>query len=196
MKKLVYILLIAACWACTDTHKTEKYQYKRDNVIQVKDKIKEIKIDSLILSTYCDLHIIDEYLLIADYVTYDHHINIFNKNTFQYITSIAYPGQEPGEIEHLGSTGIDNAHRKFNIADDGKKVMFSYNLDSALANPSSYLPEEKIEIRPNKILRQYQYINDILCMGIILEPVGSSACKMSVGTQNMDNGEFSLMPFV
>lgn len=195
MKKLVYILLITVCWACVDSTETEKHQYKRDNVIQVRDKIKEIDMDSLMFSSVTVPYIIDNYLLIADFRSYDHLIHLFNKNTFRYITSIAYKGQGPGEIANMGYIGIDSPHRKFDVTDYGKQTIFSYNLDSVLANPL-YMPEEKLKIYADKILNEYQYINDSLYMGLILEPIGSSDYKVSTGILNINNGQFRLMPYL
>lgn len=194
MNKWVCILLVAVCWGCTNRSETEKYQYKRDNVILVKDKLQAIQIDSLRLSTLCDLNILDDYLLITDRHTYDHHVNIFDKTTFHYITSIAYPGWNIGEIEKLEGVNVDNAHRKFEIIDTGKEKLFSYDLDSALVNPD-YIPEEKLTVHLNKFLNPYKYINDTLSMGVIIEHVAYSIFENSIGLQNMNTGELTAMPY-
>lgn len=196
MNKSIYILLAILLWGCNEPpKKTDKYQYKRDNIITIKNKIKEINIDNLLFSSACDVHIINDYLLIADYRASDHLINIFNKNTFKYMTSIGYLGQGPGEISNMGTIGIDNTHRKFNVTDYGKQKIFSYYLDSILTNPN-YIPEEKLKIHEEKTLSQYKYINDTLCIGIIMEPNGSSSLTMTIGIQNMNTGYFKAMPYV
>lgn len=194
MNKYIYILLVAIFWGCTENSKTKKYQYSRNNTINVKDKIKNIEIDSLTLNTSCSLYIIDKYLLIVDYKSYDYLISIFDKNKFHYITSTAYRGQGPGEITNIGYIGIDNAHRQFNVSDYGKQTVFCYNLDSVLTNPS-YIPSKKLNIYGDKALEQYKYINDTTCIGLIFEPISVSDFKLSVGTQNMNTGEFKLMPY-
>ncbi len=192
-----YCLLLFFCisyWSCSSPE-TEKYQYNRDNVIQVMDKIKEIEIDSVILNSSCSLYIIDDYLLIVDYKSYDYLISLFDKNKFHYITSTAYKGQGVGEIANIGYLGIDNAHRQFNVSDYGKQTVFCYNLDSVLINPS-YIPSKKLNIYGDKALEQYKYINDTTCIGLIFEPISVSDFKLSVGTQNMNTGEFKLMPYI
>lgn len=197
-KKRVYILLIVVCWGCTQAPQNagiEKFQYKRSNIIQVKDLLKEIDTDSIMLSSTFTPYIIGDYLLVADYKSYDHLIHIFDKNNFKYVTSTAYWGQGPGEIARMGVIGIDNAGRKFNITDYGKNVVFSYNLDSVLANPA-YIPIDKIQIKGDVILTDYEYMNDTTCIGLILEPIGSSDFKTTVGTQNMNTGEYTPMPYV
>lgn len=194
MNKYIYILLVTLFGGCTENPKTEKYQYNRDNIINVKDKIKEIKIDSLTLNTSCSLYIINNYLLIVDYKSYDYLISIFDKNNFHYITSTAYIGQGPGEIANIGYIGIDNIHRQFNVSDYGKQAIFSYNLDSILTTPS-YIPSKKLDIYGDKVLEQYKYLNDTICIGLIFEPISVSDFKLSVGTQNINTGEFRLMPY-
>lgn len=194
MDKLVYILLIAVCWGCSGSSETEKYQYQRDNIILIKGSLKEIQIDSLRLSRLCELDILDDYLLITDRHTYDHHVNIFDKNTFRYLTSFAYPGWSAGEIESLESVNVDNVHRKLEITDTGKKKIFSYPLDSVFINPE-YTPEEKLAIQPNKFLEQYKYIDDTLTMGVITEHIAYSIFSNTVGMQNMNTGELTTMPY-
>lgn len=41
MNKLLYLLLIAVCWSCSQDSETEKHQSKRDQVVDVRDKMKE-----------------------------------------------------------------------------------------------------------------------------------------------------------
>jgi hypothetical protein len=182
-------------WSCSKHVETEKYQYKRNNIIQVKDKLVEIPTDSLMFSSHCRPYIIDNYLLIADYKSYDHLLHLLDKNTFRYITGFTYWGQGPGEIANMGTVGIDHSHRSFNVTDYGKQAMFRYNLDSVIANPD-YVPERKVEIHADKIIRDYQYINDSSCIGLVLEPISSSDFKVATGILNTNNGEFTLMPYV
>lgn len=183
------------CIGCSKNPETEKYQYNRSNVINVKDKIQEIEIDSLVFSSASDLYIIDDYLLIADQKSYDHYIQIVDKNTFNYVTSVALRGQGPGEITRLGGIAISSNRRKFEATDYGKQAIYSYDLDSVLADPD-YMPILKLKIQGEKLLRSYQYINEKQCIGLIVEPVGNSDFKVSVGTQNRTTGEFRLMPYV
>ena len=41
-KAVCLFLLIVFCWGCSSNSTTEKHQDKRDNVINVRDRIKEI----------------------------------------------------------------------------------------------------------------------------------------------------------
>lgn len=190
----ILILLVVLLWSCAKKTETEKYQYERNNIIYAKDLIKEIEIDSLMFTTMSNPYIIADYLLIADYRSYDHLIHLFDKKDFHYVGSMAYMGRGPGEITQMGYVGINEALRKIEVTDFGKQKIFSFDLDSALADPF-YFPVEKLKIVGNKLLTRYKYISENICMGLFLEPIGSSDYKVSVGTQNMNTGEFKVMPY-
>lgn len=140
--KVSLLLLIVLCLSCTSNTDTEIYQNRRDNVISVKDKVKEIMIEDVLIGRVTRPYLIDKYLIIVDHSSYDRFIHLFDKNDFHYITSTAYKGQGPGEITIPGHVGIDEAQRTFFVSDHGKQKIFSYNLDSVLANPF-YIPNIK-----------------------------------------------------
>ena len=79
MKKLLPLLLITLCWSCTEKSGLEKYQDKRDNVVNVKNKIKEIVIDDVLIDSHVKLYLMGDYLLIEDYRSFDKFIHIFDK---------------------------------------------------------------------------------------------------------------------
>lgn len=92
-KTICLFLLIVSCWGCSSSSKTEKHQGKRDNIINVRDQIKEIVIEDLLINNSSRLRIIDDYLFIKDYKSADELIHIFSKNNFKYITSTAQIGR-------------------------------------------------------------------------------------------------------
>lgn len=194
MKNIFFLLLIVLCWSCTSNSATEKFQERRDNVIDVKDKVKEIVIEDVLIGRVARSYIIDNYLIIVDHSSYDRFIHLFDKNDFHYITSTAYKGQGPGEITIPGHIGIDEARRTFYVSDHGKQKIFSYNLDSVLANPS-YIPDIKADIKLALFPDTYQYINDTLCIGRIIEPIGANDFKSLVAQWNMQTGEIRPMKY-
>lgn len=197
MNKLISLLsvvVIVVCGSCSKPPETEKYQYKRNHIIEVRDKLVEIEIDSLLFSSASTPYIIDNYLLIADYKSYDHLIRLFDKNTFHFQTGIALWGQGPGEISSMGYIGVDESRLNFEVTDFGKQAVFCYNLDSVLTYPS-YMPWVKTKIHGDKLLHKYQYIGVDQTMGLLLEPMGSSDYKVSVGKQDIHNGKFEIMPY-
>ena len=177
--KVSLLLLIVLCLSCTSNTDTEIYQNRRDNVISVKDKVKEIMIEDVLIGRVTRPYLIDKYLIIVDHNSYDRFIHLFDKNDFHYITSTAYKGQGPGEITMPGHVGIDEAQRTFFVSDHGKQKIFSYNLDSVLANPF-YIPNIKADIKIGLFPDTYRYINNTLCIGRIIEPIGTNDFKSLV----------------
>jgi hypothetical protein len=190
--KLFYLFLITVCWSCTHSSKTEKYQGKRDHIVNVRDQVKEIVIpeEVIMIGPVAGLYLMNGYLIIQDHKSFDKLMHIFDNNGFGYLTSIADRGQGPNEITNMGSIGIDETNRKFYVSDHGKQKIFSYDLDSVLANPL-YVPEVKMEMNEKQFPDRYQYINDTLSIGLIIEPVGVSDFAQFVGKWNMHTGEIS-----
>ncbi|WP_455630650.1 6-bladed beta-propeller, partial [Parabacteroides sp.] len=162
MNKIVYfVLVVTICWGCSSSSSTEKYQGKRDNVINVRDQIKEIVIEDLLLNNYSRLQIVHDYLFIKDHNSADKLIYIFNKDNFKYITSTALKGEGPSEISRIGYIVEDKANRKFYVSDHAKYKIFSFDLDSVITDPA-YLPIEKMKMNEQVFPNEYIYINDTL----------------------------------
>jgi hypothetical protein len=188
INKLLLLLLTIVYWSC-NSHETEKYQNKRNNIIYVQDKINEV-MEDVIASPAARLFLIDDYLLVRDSRAGDKLIQLFDKNNFNYVTSTGYFGAGPGEIAVIGHIGTDELNRVFYVSDHAKQVIYGFDLDSVLAN-SAYLPSVKMKIGipfPDK----YQYINDTLSIGLIIEPVEHNDFKQIVSKWNMNTGD--IMP--
>lgn len=191
---LIYLLFMAICPGCSTTPKTEKFQTSRDNVVDVRDKVREIKIEDVLISGIARIYLLGDYLIIEDFKSYDNLIHLFDKNNFKYITSTAYRGEGPGEITNPGFIGINESARIFYVSDHGKQKIFSYELDSVLENPS-YMPPVKMDLKGMQFPSEYEYINDTLCIGRIIEPIGSNDFKPSIGKWDMTTGEIHLMTY-
>jgi hypothetical protein len=195
MNKFVSLLLVGTiCLSCTHSSKIEKYQSKRDNVVNVRDKVKKIEMEEVLIGSLSRLYIMGDYLIIGDYNSHDELIQIFDKNSFSPVIGTAYLGQGPGEIANMGHIGVDEANRRFFVSDHGKQRIFGYALDSVLADPS-YMPEVKMKMNEKQFPSRYQYINDTLSIGLIIEPIGNNDFKPSVAAWNMNTGEIKLMPY-
>lgn len=195
MNKLFYLLLLSTFCSCIHTPKTEKNQSDRDNIINVHDKVKEIEIEDILIGGVSRLTLINDYLIISDPRSVDKLIHLFDKKTFKYLTSTAFMGQGPGEIANIGHIADDEVNRLFYVSDHGKQRIFSYHLDSVLAH-SFYMPEEKMKMNERKFLSKYQYINDTLSIGLIIEPTGNSGFNQSLAKWNMNTGEIKPMPYL
>lgn len=188
------LLFIAYFWGCSSATKTEKVQNKRDKIINIREKVKEIPMEEIILSNWTTPYIMNDFLLISDHKSRDKLIHIFNKNNFQHITSIANRGQGPGEIANLGRIGINEPECIFYLSDHGKQRIFSYKMDSVLVNPQ-YLPEVKMIMKELEFPDRYFYINDTLCVGLIIVPGGRFNHKQSLSKWNMNTGEIKTMKY-
>lgn len=107
MNKLLYFFLILICIGCTSNTETERYWSKCAPMQNIKEKIKEIKIEDVLIGGTSRLYLMKDYLMIVDHASYDKQIHIFDKNSFKYITSIAPKGEGPNEITVIGNIGVN-----------------------------------------------------------------------------------------
>jgi hypothetical protein len=136
----------------------------------------------------------DDCLFISDYKSTGCHIHLFGKDTFNYLASTAEAGQGPGEITRMGHIGMDEEHHVFYVSDHGKQQIFSYELDSVLANPF-YRPEVKINLGEETFPEKYHYINDTLWIGVAIERLGNSQFNKVTAKWNMKTGEMRPMKY-
>ena len=194
-KTVCLFLLIASCWGCSSSPTTEKFQDERDNIINVRDQIKEIPIGDLLIGFFSWPVVIDNYIFITDYKTVAEFVHIFDKNNFKYITSILPKGQGPGEIANIGGhIAEDKVNRKFYVSDHGKSRIFSYDLDRAIADPA-YLPIEKMKMGDQVFPDKYEYINDTLSIGVTIQRLGNGNFDPVVAKFNMKTGEITPMSY-
>lgn len=189
-----YICLIAFCTSCDKKSQTEIYQTKRDNIVDVHDQIKEIKLREVFLNNASRPFVYDSYIILADYKSFDYIINVLRKTDFSYVGSFAKIGQGPGEITNVGHIAYDAENKKLLVSDHGKLKIFSYDLDSAIINPD-YLPTEKQKMNNSQFISRYVYVNDTLSYGMCITPIGTNNFKQSMGKLNMETGEIKLMEY-
>ncbi|WP_298648638.1 6-bladed beta-propeller [uncultured Proteiniphilum sp.] len=184
---LVILSFVAVLWSCTANTGTEKHQSKRNNIIDVKDRVQEIEIEDVMIGSIAALYLVDDYLIIGDYRTYDMLIHLFNRNNYAYITSAIPKGQGPGEITGMGHIGVNEKQKELYVSDHGKLKIFNYPLDSVLNDPY-YMPEVKKELNNIQFPSEYLYINDTLCYARIIEPTGNVGHNEAAGKWNMQTG--------
>ena len=192
--KHLLILTISIFCSCNNNSETEKYQSDRNNVINVKDKLVQFNSDDIFIGSISSLFITDDYLIIVDHKTVDHYLHFFDKKNFTYITGVITRGQGPGEIANIGHIEVNNAAREIFVSDHGKQKIFSFKIDSLLAD-SLYMPTDKMILNITQFPNHYQYINDTLSMGVMIEPTGNSRFNHSVAKFNFKTGEIKTMPY-
>jgi hypothetical protein len=195
MRTILYLLFIPLCWGCTHSTETAKYQNERDNVINVREKVKELVFGDVLINDNSRARlIIDDYLFISDSKSVSEMIHVFDKNNFNYIKSFADRGQGPGEIANIGHIAWDKVNRLLYVSDHGKQRIFSYQLDSVLSD-DWYVPNVKMKLNISLFPSNYHYINDTLSIGRIIEPMGNFDFKQSLGKWNMVTGEIKRMNY-
>ena len=194
INKLLLVLLFVMSWSCVHRSETEKYQNKRDRVINVQEKIKEIVSEDIIIGQTARLYLINDYLIIADHKPLDKLIHLFDKNKYDYVTSIASMGQRPGEIVNMGYIETDEINRMFYVSDHGRQAIYSFDLDSVLTNPF-YMPKIKIKMNKGQFPSKYLRINDSLSIGLIIEPIGNADYKQSIAKWNMNTEKITPMKY-
>lgn len=97
--------------------------------MNVKSKVKEIVEDDILIGNLARINLIKDYLVIEDYNSADTLIHIFDKNDFSYVTGFGIPGQGPYEIANLGGVTVEPSQHSLDVADWGKRKIFSYDLD-------------------------------------------------------------------
>jgi len=193
-KNIILLALSITIISCHGNTGTEKRHNHRNNLIHVQEQIKEIQFEDAYLSNFARIFTMDDYLIVRDYKSMEKLIYIFDRNNFSYIANIAPRGQGPHEITNIGHIGIDEKNHLFYVTDHGKQKIFSYHLDSVLADPS-YKPVEKLNLNELQFPNKYVLLNDTLCIGQIIEPTGSYGFNQSIAKWNINSGEIIPMKY-
>ena len=80
-----YLLFIFICGGCSQNSTNEKHFKIRENIVNVHDRIKEIHIpeEDVLINNYSWPYIIDNYLIICDYQSYEKQLLFFDKNMIE-----------------------------------------------------------------------------------------------------------------
>jgi hypothetical protein len=185
---------VYVCCSCTVSNEAEKYQGSRNNIIHVRDRVKEITMEEPPISSLNRLHLMDRYLIIQDMKSLNKLIYLFDKDNFAYVTGAVHRGQGPNEIANMGLLAVDEAHRRFYVSDHGKNKIFSYNLDSILSD-SSCEPEVKMEMGTDIFPDYYQILNDSIFICRVIQRLENNNYKPAVGKMNTKTGAIALMNY-
>lgn len=160
------LLLIIGCKTNSNAN-TEKIQKARNRIINVGDKIVDIKPEILFGNSV--LYLIDDILIVREVTPKgEKGIHLFNKNTFKYIKSMGFLGRGPGEIASLGGIGIDRINRILWVQDHGNKVMWKFPLDSVLNN-EMFKPKIKLELSYDSFIERFGFLNDSIVLGVAVQ---------------------------
>lgn len=187
---LVVFLFIVFVSSCNYTP-TEKYlSWDNADNVDVWNKVKAINTDSIDETSSYTLSIVGDYLVVASHKTYDKFLHIFDKNTYNYLSSIIKKGHGPNEVSKIDSNIVPICHSNdFFVMADNLKFL-KINIDSALHN-INYQPQRMFDwgknakVFPNDI----HLIDDTTAIVSVIEPTGVSGYNLSIGKFHLSNGE-------
>lgn len=189
---LVLFLILPSCNHHDSGHR--KYYSAYDNVIDVKQDIREIPIEDVDISAWGKPYLLNDYLLLSDVMSYDKLIHIFDKNTFKYLTSVGNKGQGPGEIANLINIIPDEKANTFYAIDYGSLGLLSFPMDSILADPD-YVPTKKAGIEQMEFPIQLQYVSDTVSYGMFWHILNARDYVPLIAKWNMKTGERIFMKY-
>ena len=195
MKLVLYLWVVLFCVACTSQDKNEKWQSRRSNIVDVKDDVKEIDTEDVLIGAVAQPYICGNYLAVIDYGSVDKLVHIFDKHTFKHILSLADIGQGPTEVTVIGSIAWNEKEHDLYVTDNGQRKILRYNLDSLLSD-AQYVPSVKMKFGNAAFPDDYYYINDTLSYGSFIQITSSSSFSQTSGKWNMKTGETKLIDYV
>lgn len=185
---LLLLFISISCNRNNDS-KTEKIQKQRNNIINVADKINDVK--PKIIFGNSALFILDKYLIVLEkFPKGDKGIHLFDKNTFRYITSTGIIGKGPGEIISPGPLGLNKEKKVFWVPDAGKRVLFEFPLDSILNN-NKFKPTIWKKMQDKTTTLSYDFLNDSIVLGIVVNLTSNTSFKMVMSKLNINTDQIS-----
>lgn len=194
MKLFLCVLMVLLCVACATEQKGEKWHSQRNDIVIVKDDVKEIDTDDVLIGSAAKPYTCGKYLAVADYNSVDKTVRIFDLHTFDYILGLGDLGQGPTEISVVGTIAWNDKEGDLYVSDHGQRRILRYNLDSLLKD-SLYSPTVKLKFGDAAFPDDYYYVNDTLAYGSFTQMAGSSFNQTS-GKWNMATGETKLVDYV
>jgi hypothetical protein len=189
MKKIYFafslvVLIFAGCKSNSDL-KTEKVLKHHRNIIKVSESIKDIHPKILFGKSF--LYIIDDVLIVNEISPKgEKGIHLFNKDTFEYLTSTGIIGNGPGEINTPGRLGIDRVNRVFWAPDHGKQVLYKFPLDSVLNN-SGFMPTIKKKLNNELFINEFDFLNDSIALGKAIHVINTSSVNSAMAMFNVNS---------
>lgn len=191
LKYIIYSVLFVLI-GCSRNLGVEKFQDHDSNIVDVKNRVEEIVIDTPIIGAWSRLFIVDDYLLISDHQSQDKLISIFDKQTFSYLGGVGKSGEGPDEITTIGVIIPDEEHRRFYVPDHGKLKILSYSLDSIFED-AFYKPTVKVNLRKSQFPDRVVYVNDTLSFARTIVTEENTYFQQSLVKWNMLTGEMKLL---
>lgn len=187
----IFLFLFSSCKQNTEN---TKFYDSTKNIFQVESYLHNLDINEVDISDFGKPFILNQYLIISDYKSLDKLIHIFDKKTFQYITSTGVRGQGPNEISNMGDIIPNNQENTFYVIDHGKQGFLSFPMDSVLSNPN-YTPQKIATMNPNEFPFMMQYVSDTLSYALFMKVLSPGDYIPAVAKWNMRTGATEFMSY-
>ncbi|ASB47938.1 hypothetical protein [Alkalitalea saponilacus] len=191
MKLLKYIspIVFIALIGCNN-HKLDNakpFSIQAVKTVNIQDLIVDFNKDFYV--RFGDFQLIGDYLMFNDFTpTNEKGIHIFNRSSFEYITSTGVLGRGPGEITRLGQSVISFCGDFFWVDDYGLEVRWKFPIDSVISN-KNFLPSINKAMDSKMFLVDYELINDSIALGIAVVPLSANAAEMTLAKYNFNTSK-------
>ena len=88
MKYLLSFILFVLLWGCSNNSGVDKHLRHSGNIINVKELVREIVIDTPLIGGGARPYILDKYFILSDGYSEDNQIFLFDKKNFSYIGNL------------------------------------------------------------------------------------------------------------
>lgn len=187
-KYLCCSFLLLLLFGCKSTleRRTEKIQKHRKNIVNVSEKIIDIKPE--IIFGNSSLYILGDILILEEKSPKNNKgIHLFDKNTFKYLTSTCFIGKGPGEITNPGPLGLDKKNRIFWVPDGAKHCIYKFPIDSVLTN-NNFKPSTLIKLIDNALL-DFGFLNDSIVLGNLIRITSDTQFETVVSKLNIKSNQ-------
>ncbi|MCF0190392.1 MAG: hypothetical protein HUJ96_03915 [Marinilabiliaceae bacterium] len=194
MKIIILLLFTLLITGCNKDNGSEIFQHYRNNSIDIKDKIKEIDLGDVCVSSSSRPVVAGNFLIITDFKAYETPINIFDINTYKHIVSFGIVGQGPTEIANMGDVAWNRETHELYVTDHGKLEILAFNMDSVIRD-SAYPPATKFRLNRSSFPADYYYLNDSVSFCRTIEPIGNNDFCPNAGIWNMMTGDIEVFRY-
>lgn len=188
MRDFLFLLLFCLACGCSTRPGIDKHVHHADNVVDVKELVKEIVIDTPLVGGAARPYVLGDYFILADGRSSENQVLVFDKKDFSYVAGAGQPGMGPNEITNLGELMTDAVHRRLYVADYGKMQLLGYDLDSILTH-SADAPAYRLEMGKGATPVMLAYVNDTLCYACSITVEPGKHFQQSVVAWNVVTGE-------
>lgn len=177
------LFAITAFYGCNRDESQEKYINWNSHLVNMSDSIQDIKTSIIFGDSW--LYILDNYLILCENSPSGNKgVHVFNKNTFEYITSTAIVGEGPGDVARQGRIAVNPNKHEFWLSDYAKMVMWRFPIDSVLHN-SKFKPSEKFDLYSKLFIEKFGFLNDTIALGKGVGVISNNSFAMHMVKLNL-----------